>query len=55
MNELGVFPVVTEAVQQELRLAEAALAPHPSLPPTPLLMRLCEVLRHQVCALQERP
>jgi octaprenyl-diphosphate synthase len=55
MNELGVFPIVTEAVQQELRLAEAALAPHVSLPPTPLLMRLCEVLRDQVGALQERP
>lgn len=54
MNELGVFPVVTEAVQQELRLAEAALAPHLALPPAPLLLRLCEVLRQQVGALRER-
>ncbi len=55
MNELGVFPVVTEAVHQELRLAEAALASHLALPPAPLLMRLCEVLRQQVGALRERP
>jgi octaprenyl-diphosphate synthase len=55
MNELGVFPVVTEAVQQELSLAEAALAPHLALAPAPLLMRLCEVLRQQVGALRERP
>ena len=54
MNELGVFSVVTEAVQEELRLAEAALAPHQALAPTPLLLRLCEVLRHQVGALRER-
>ena len=55
MNELGVFSIVTEAVHQELYLAETALAPHLSLAPAPLLMRLCEVLRHQVGALRERP
>jgi octaprenyl-diphosphate synthase len=54
MNELGVFPVVTEAVQEELRLAEAALEPHRALAPAPLLLRLCEVLRSQVGALRER-
>ena len=54
MNELGVFPIVTEAVQEELRLAEAALAPHHELAPTPLLLRLCEVLRQQVGVLRER-
>ena len=54
MNELGVFTIVAEAVQQELRLAEAALAPHLSLAPAPLLMRLCEVLRQQVEVLHER-
>lgn len=52
MNELGVFAFVTEAVQEELCLAEAALAPHLALAPTPLLLRLCEVLRQQVGVLR---
>jgi octaprenyl-diphosphate synthase len=52
MNELGIFSVVTEAVQEELRLAEAALAPHLALAPAPLLLRLCEVLRQQVGGLR---
>jgi octaprenyl-diphosphate synthase len=52
MKELDVFLAVAEAVQAELRLAEAALAPHLALPPTPLLLRLCEVLRQQVGVLR---
>ncbi len=53
MNELGVFAVVEEAVQQELRSAEAALASHAALAPVPLLLRLCEVLRQQVVGLRK--
>jgi octaprenyl-diphosphate synthase len=52
MKELDVFPAVAKAVQAELRLAETALAPHLALAPTPLLLRLCEVLRHQVGVLR---
>jgi len=53
MNTLGVFAVVEAAVEQELRAAEAALASHGELPPVPLLLRLCEVLRHQVAGLRK--
>jgi octaprenyl-diphosphate synthase len=52
MSELGVFEAVAQAVHAELRQAEAALAPFGELLPTPLLLRLGEVLRHQVDSLQ---
>jgi hypothetical protein len=52
MGELGVFAVVAEAVNQELHLAESALAAHAEQPPTAQLLRLCGVLRHQVGALR---
>jgi octaprenyl-diphosphate synthase len=52
MNELGVFATVTEAVQAELNMAEGALEKYVALAPTPLLLRLCEVLRQQVGALR---
>jgi octaprenyl-diphosphate synthase len=48
MNELGVFAVVEEAVQQELRMAETGLERFRHLEPTPLLLRLCIVLKEQV-------
>ncbi|HSI09680.1 MAG: polyprenyl synthetase family protein [Rariglobus sp.] len=48
MSELGIFEVVVSEVEAELAQAEAALAPHVGLPPAPLLLQLCETLRHQV-------
>jgi len=51
MEELGVFATVSEAIHAELRAAETALAPHATLPPTPLLLRLRGVLHDQVRAL----
>ncbi|MDR0902995.1 MAG: polyprenyl synthetase family protein [Opitutaceae bacterium] len=52
MAELGVFPAVSEAIEAELRAAEAELAPHASEPASALLGRLCEVLRGQVGGLR---
>jgi octaprenyl-diphosphate synthase len=51
MNELRVFDAVADSVREELRLAEAALAPFDLIPATPLLLRLCEVLRQQMANL----
>jgi octaprenyl-diphosphate synthase len=52
MAELGVFPAVAAAVEEELRAAELALAPHAGKPAAALLGRLCEVLRGQVGGLK---
>jgi len=52
MGELGVFAAVSGAIQEELRAAEAALAPFAGLPPVALLLRLRGVLHDQVQALQ---
>lgn len=52
MGELGVFGRVAAEVEDELAKAEEALAPHRELPPTPLLLQLCETLRAQVRSLQ---
>ncbi len=52
MEELGVFSAVVKAVDAELALAVAALAPWPKLPPTPLLLGLTEVLRAQIAGLR---
>jgi octaprenyl-diphosphate synthase len=52
MNELGVFVAVAESVHRELAEAASFLAPFPDLPPTALLLRLCDVLKHQVSQLQ---
>jgi len=52
MEQLGVFATVSEAIHAELRAAEAALAPHATLPPVPLLLRLRGVLHDQVQALR---
>jgi octaprenyl-diphosphate synthase len=54
MRELGVFPAVAAAVQEEIRQAGEAVAPHAGVPPTAGLLRLSEVLRAQVEALRER-
>lgn len=48
MGELGIFNVVAAEVETELLHAEAALAPHVTLPPVPLLRQLCDTLRLQV-------
>ncbi len=52
MNELGIFTLVAEAIESELRVAERALEPFGALEPVPLLLRLGSVLRAQVAALQ---
>lgn len=52
MGEVGVFAIVVAEVETELAKAEAALIPHAGLPPVPLLLQLCETLRHQVRNLQ---
>jgi octaprenyl-diphosphate synthase len=43
---------VAGAVQYEVAAATAALAPWPDEPPTPLLLKLCDVLRDQVAGLK---
>ena len=52
MAELGVFAVVAESVQEEIAAAQAELQRYSELPPTPLLLGLCEVLQAQVAGLQ---
>jgi len=52
MGELGIFAIVASEVETELAKAEAALLPHAGLTPVPLLVQLCETLRHQVRNLQ---
>ncbi|OAM88392.1 polyprenyl synthetase family protein [Termitidicoccus mucosus] len=52
MAELGVFPAVADAVEDELRAAEQELAPHADQSAAALLGRLCEVLRGQVGGLR---
>ncbi|MDF9833093.1 octaprenyl-diphosphate synthase [Ereboglobus sp. PH5-5] len=53
MNTLGVFEAVSDAIHAELRAAEAVLAPHATLPPAPLLLRLRGVLHDQVLTLKK--
>jgi octaprenyl-diphosphate synthase len=52
MRELAIFPVIAEAVQAEVTAATAALCEWPGHPPTPLLLRLCDVLQAQVAGLR---
>src|SRR4051812_5910792 len=52
MGELAIFPVIADAVQAEVTAAIAALAEWRGHPPTPLLLRLCEVLLAQVAGLR---
>jgi len=52
MRELAIFPVIADAVQAEITAATAALHEWPGYPPTPLLLRLCDVLQAQVAALR---
>jgi octaprenyl-diphosphate synthase len=53
MRQLGVFAEVAGAVQVEVDAAIAALRPWPEIPPTPLLLGLCDVLRQQVAGLKQ--
>jgi len=55
MHETGVFAAVADEVQVELLKAEAVLVPHAGLAPVPLLMQLCDTLRHQVSSLRAGP
>ncbi len=48
MNTLGIFPAVASAIQDELATADRFLDPFAAQPPTPLLRKLCDVLRFQV-------
>jgi hypothetical protein len=52
MRELAICPVIADAVQAEVAAAAAALREWPGHPPTPLLLRLCEVLQAQVAGLR---
>jgi octaprenyl-diphosphate synthase len=52
MRELAIFPVIADAVRAEVAAAAAALREWPGQPPTPLLLRLCDVLQAQVAALR---
>ena len=52
MRELGIFARVDQALEQELRLAEAALKPHAGCAATPRLLALTQVLRNQVAKLR---
>lgn len=52
MIELDVGSAVFSTIEGELTAAKHALAPHASLPPTPLLLQLCDLLKSQVATLQ---
>ena len=52
MTDLGVFPLVANAVQAEIAAAIAALETWSNQAPTPLLLGLCQVLQAQVAGLQ---
>jgi octaprenyl-diphosphate synthase len=52
MRELAIFPVIADAIQVEVSAAAAALREWPGHPPTPLLLRLCDVLQAQVAGLR---
>ena len=54
MRELGIFAIVTDAVETELAAAAGALKAWSELPPTALLLGLCEVLRAQIAVLRPR-
>ena len=52
MGELGVFEAVVAAVNAEIGIASSALSAWRGLPPTPLLLGLCDVLHKQLAGLQ---
>jgi octaprenyl-diphosphate synthase len=54
MDQLGIFGSVAAAIDEELARAAAALQDWAEAPPTPLLLKLVDVLRAQVHALRER-
>ena len=54
MDELGVFGAVAAAIDEEMAKAAAALRDWPEAAPTPLLLKLVDVLRAQVNALRDR-
>ena len=53
MKELGIAGDVVAAIESELVLAEAALAPFASLTPVPFLLQLRDLLRAQVAAVSQ--
>lgn len=55
MRELGIAAAVVVDINTELASARAALAPHASVPLTPLLLPLCDLLSAQVAALETKP
>ena len=52
MREAGIFARVEALLEQELVIAEAALAPHAQLPSVPRLRSLSTVLRAQIASLR---
>jgi octaprenyl-diphosphate synthase len=54
MDQLGVFGSVAAAIDEELAKAAGALSDWPEAAPTPLLLKLVDVLRAQVNALRDR-
>ena len=52
MREMGVFAVVSQAVEAEIAAAIGALRPWPDAAPTPLLLGLCDVLQAQVASVR---
>jgi len=54
MRHLGIAAGVIDAIDRELADAQRELAPYLGLPPTPLLLQLCGVLRAQVAGLTTR-
>ena len=51
MAELGIATDVVQAIDDELAVAAARLAPYASLPPVALMNQLCTMLKAQVTAL----
>ncbi len=52
MRDLGIFGIVSDAVQAEIAAATAALREWPGYAPTPFLLGLCDVLQAQVASLR---
>ncbi len=52
MRELGIEAEVRRAIDDELAEATRALEPVAALPPVPLMLQLCGILKDQIVALQ---
>ena len=52
MKEMGIAAAVVQAIEDELAVATAPLAPYTALAPVPLMRQLAEMLKAQVAALE---